>query len=125
MRFFRKFADVIGLDYIQAKGIDRPIATDLVELPCDYRKLTFNPDIRLMPNEMVELLDGDFNFGNNSLASKIDGLIIEHPLAGTRIVEFDEEQHFTPPRLFALERLSQSIELKYSSEFISICTDTA
>jgi hypothetical protein len=125
LRFFRKFADVIGLDYIQAKGIERPIDTDLVELPCDYRKLTFKPDIKLMLKEIVELLDGDFNFGNNSLASKIDGLMIEHPLAGTRIVEFDEEQHFTPPRLFTLQRLSESIDLKYSREFISICNDTA
>jgi len=123
-RFFRMLAVVIGADYLQAKGIDKPVDKDLVELPCDYRKLTFRPEIKLMLHTIVEQLDGDFNFGSNSLASKIDGLIIEHPNAGTRIVEFDEEQHFTPPRLFTLKTLAETLDIPYFTEYITICNDT-
>lgn len=124
-RFFRIMGDVIGIDYLQSKSSDNPVDTDLIDLPCDYRKLSFEPKIQLMLRQIIEALDGDFEFGNIGLANKIDGLIIDHPAAGIRIVEFDEEQHFTPSRKFSLDILSENLESLYFSEYQKICNDTA
>ena len=125
-RFFRLLALIIGPDYLQSKAIGRPVDTDWVFLPADYRKLTFHSS--LIPNTLHSLLtnlDSDFNFGDNSLSSHIDGLIFDHPVAGTRIVEFDEEQHFTPPRFYTLNGLKLVLDCPYINEYINICADMA
>ncbi|MBK9290956.1 MAG: hypothetical protein IPM52_04960 [Bacteroidetes bacterium] len=124
-RFFRVFADLIGIDYLQAKKIEKPIDTDLVELPCDYRKLSFEPKIQLMLRQILEALDSDFEYGNTSLASHIDGFIIDHPVIGNRIIEFDEEQHFTPSRKYTIDILAENLESPYFQEYLKICNDTA
>jgi hypothetical protein len=124
-RFFRILAQVIGQEYLQAKGLNIPIDTELIELPCDYQKLSFKSKINQTLKTIAELLNSDFKFGNISLASKIDGLILDHPIVGTRIVEFDEEQHFTPLRLITLLKLQESIDIPYFSEYTHICRDMA
>ncbi len=124
-RFFRLLSEVIGIDYIQSKGIGNPVDKELIELYSDYRKLSFNGKVEQILKRIAEQLESDFNFGDTNLASKIDGLIVDHPIVGTRIVEFDEEQHFTPPRLITLTIQQENFDFPYFAEYINICKDTS
>lgn len=125
-RFFRLLAQIIGHEYLQSKSIGKAIDTDWVVLPADFRKFTFsNIRIPSMLQTLLKDLDSDFKFGDNNLTSYIDGLIFDHPDAGTRIIEFDEEQHYTPPRYYTLLNLKETIDCPYFSEYIQICLDMA
>jgi len=124
-RFFRILNDMIGDEFLQAKSIGKLVDKDLLDLPGDYRKLSYKPGIMRLLHKIAETLGSDFDFGNTNLNGHIDGLIIDHPVAGTRIVEFDEEQHFTPPRKFSITILSEGTESRFYNEYLKICNDTA
>ena len=61
--------------------------------------------------QITEVLGSDGNFGTGNLNHHIDALLIDHPLMGSRVVEFDEEVNFTPPRKFTLQILRDYSEI--------------
>ena len=106
-RFFIALEQLIG-DCIISKALNRTVSANDVFLNDDYRKMSLAPETEEdIKNVLIEL-DSEFNFDGSSLAQYIDGLITMHPVLGSRIVEFDEEQHFSPARLITLSALQNN-----------------
>ena len=122
-RFFKAFATLVGSDYFKSKSIGRLITSGDVFLSNDYRKYGFKSEINLSFKILLERLNSDFSFGGTSLSHHIDGFLINHPVLGSRIVEFDEEQHFTPALRDALIIQSENIENKFNQYYLDILDD--
>ena len=122
-RFFEAFAVVVGEDYLLSKSIEKPIDSSNAFLSDDFRKYNFSTAINNNFEEFLKELDANFNFSGKSLAHNIDGLLVNHPTLGTRIVEFDEEQHLTPSLAVVLKHQSKDIELGFTSYYASLLQD--
>ena len=55
----------------------------------------------LYANVLISL-NSTYDFPNNN-GPKYDGFLMNHPKLGSRIIEFDEEQHFTPHRMKTIQ----------------------
>lgn len=101
------------------------ITKDDVFIEKDYRKLkikdnTLNESIQ----NVLDLFKCNYQFAAGKLQQYIDGLIINHPILGTRIIEFDEEQHFNPFRLATLQMIDyERLNLKFKKDYLKICND--
>lgn len=122
-RFFSSFSEIIGERYLISKSINRAVTSSDIFLPKDFKAYKFPSDVDEYYTKVLRLLRSDGNFNSGSLSSFIDGLIVGHPILGTRIVEFDEAQHFTPARRDTLICLSTLFTSSYISEFLNICGD--
>jgi len=122
-RFFGVFNAVTGGKFLDSKSIGRPVDGSFVYLPADCKMFEFSSGIKAMFALILEALNSDGNFGQGSLIHQVDGLLIDHPLMGSRIVEFDEEQNFTPPRKFTLQILREFCDRPFISPYILICND--
>jgi len=122
-KFFEAFSKIIGSKFLFSKNIDKPTSSNQIFLSSYFPEYKFSDEIIQVYNEILSKLNSTNTFKSNSLSHLIDGLIIEHPIFGNRIVEFDEEQHFTPARLETLNILKNSVKLPYLDIYIEICND--
>jgi hypothetical protein len=112
-RFFRAFSVLVGEEYLLSKSINKPINSDHAYLSDDFQKFEFTPDLIENFTSVLTELNSNFNFSGKSLATYIDGMLVNHPQLGTRIIEFDEEQHFTPSLYTVLSKQTQLIDLPF------------
>lgn len=119
-RFFEAFAEVVGENYLLSKSIEKPISGSDAFLSDDFNKYDFPKAITAKFESLLKDLNSNFNFFGKSIAHNIDGLLVNHPKLGSRIVEFDEEQHFTPSLNFALSKQAQEIELGFTAYYHSV-----
>ena len=85
-KFFRALSDVIGV------SIDTTCPA-LVYAKCE-RNHYIDPDVLKILSEFKLILSSTEDFSNRS--APVDGVIRNDKTLGTRVVEFDEFQHFTP-----------------------------
>ena len=105
--FFAALRNLIGQEFVFAKSLSRPISSNQVSLNSDYKEMHFPKDIEKKIESVLVQLDSDLNLSIATMVHHIDGMIVKHPNLGTRIIEFDEEQHFTPARLITFEALNK------------------
>jgi hypothetical protein len=122
-KFFVALSEIVGVDYIQSKSVNKPINSSHVFLSNNYVDFTFNQEINDCYVRILSDLKSNNLFSSDSLSHYVDGIIINHPYLKTRIVEFDEEQHFTPARKDTLKNLSNILPDKYFSTFDEICNN--
>jgi len=122
-KFFRALTQLIGIDNILSKSVGKPITADDVFLSSNYCDFGFTEEINNYYKEILTKLKSNNLFKSKSLSHYIDCVIINHPILKTRIVEFDEEQHFTPARLDTLNILLDLFPDNYLPVFIEICED--
>ncbi len=122
-KFFNVFNAITGGENLDSKSIGRPVDSSFVFLPVDFKNFELTSGIKAMFAQILEVLNSDGNFGLGNLTHHIDGLLIDHPLMGSRIVEFDEEQNFTPPRKFTLQILREYSDYSFISPYLLICND--
>jgi len=122
-RFFQAFAEAIGIEYLVSKSVGKPIGAEDAFLTDDFRKYGFPDEVEKNFETFLEELNSNFNFSGKSLAHHIDGLLVNHPQLGTRIVEFDEEQHFTPSLFTVIKQQSRSVELAFADYYYSVLAD--
>lgn len=111
---FFKSLESIFTGYIISKSVIRTVGENEVYLNDDYRLMNFPIDIEKEFQTVLTQLKSDFGFSGKSLSSYIDGYLFNHPVLGRRIVEFDEEQHFSPARLITLNALNNDSPEFYS-----------
>lgn len=112
-KFFKSLESLFP-GYIISKSVNRTVSDKEVFLNDDYRLMELSEDTENEFKRILMQLKSDFGFSGNSLSSYIDGCILNHPVLGSRIVEFDEEQHFSPARLISLNAVN-SDECKFLS----------
>lgn len=112
-KFFKSLESLFP-GYIISKSVNRTVSDKEVFLNDDYRLMELSEDTENEFKRILIQLKSDFGFSGNSLSSYIDGCILNHPVLGSRIVEFDEEQHFSPARLISLNAVN-SDECKFLS----------
>lgn len=122
-KFFLALSDLIGEDYLLSKSIGRPVNSGHIFLSNNYKAYSFSLEIESAYHNLLEALNSDFTFSGSSLSHFIDGLIINHSSLGKRIIEFDEEQHFTPARKETLKELSLVCDNNYIEHYLTICND--
>lgn len=122
-KFFQVFSEIIGSEFLLSKSIGRPISSSHIFLSNNFREYDFSPLIISCYSNLLKDLKSNKLFSSESLSHYIDGLTLNHPLIGTRIIEFDEEQHFTPARLDTLKRLSEIVKTPYIASYMNICSD--
>ena len=104
-RFFKALESLFP-GYIISKSVNRTVSDKEVFLNDDYRLMELSKETENDFNIILMQLNSDFGFSGKSLSSYIDGCIYNHPVLGSRIVEFDEEQHFSPARLISLNAVN-------------------
>jgi len=122
-KFFLAFSALAGGEFIVSKSIGKPVSRSDVFLSDNYLDYGFDHDVIDCYKDLLDALDSDGSFSSASLSHFIDGLVTGHPVLGTRIVEFDEEQHFTPARKDTLTLLKSILPDVYFSEYLDICHD--
>jgi hypothetical protein len=95
-RFFKALAAVLGSDNLYSNSINKPVTSSHIFFSDNYSDYDFDHSIDANFKSFLLQLNSNFKFYSKSLAHHLDGLSIDHPMYGSRIVEFDEEQHFTP-----------------------------
>jgi hypothetical protein len=121
--FFSAFNRLLGEEWLLSKSIQKPISSADVFLSDDFRDYAFPKSIENNFEELLEVLKSNYSFSSKSLSHYLDGLIKNHPIIGSRIIEFDEEQHFTPAFRNAIMVQSKSIDQKFLKFYLEILTD--
>lgn len=121
--FFINLEKVLGNRFVKSKRLNRPITNFDVFLDKNHTKFNFPQEINDIFISILKSLLSTETIPFGSLSHKIDGLIINHPNYGNRIVEFDEEQHFNPFKRETLSYLSKTIIHK--KLHIQHCNDIA
>lgn len=121
--FFEAFSFLVGVDYFLSKSIGKPISSNDIFLSKNFKDYNFDEKVQNIYINILRLLKSNQQFQSDSLSHYIDGLVINHSVLGTRIVEFDEEQHFTPARKDTLILLKNIISDTYLSEYENKCSD--
>lgn len=121
--FFSAIKELLGEEWLLSKSIQKPISSTVIFLSDDFRNYAFPKLIENNFEELLEALKSNYSFSSKSLSHHIDGLIKNHPLLGSRIVEFDEEQHFTPAFRQSMMVQSKSIDQKFSKFYLEILSD--
>lgn len=122
-KFFRAFSEIVGSSYLLSKSIGKPIKKGDIFLTNNYQDYLFEAEIENFYSEVLDVLNSNYFFSSDSLSHYVDGIIVKHPQLKTRIVEFDEEQHFTPARMVSLKELSKILINGYTNNYIEICSD--
>jgi hypothetical protein len=122
-RFFQAFVEVVGAEHLLSKSVGKPINSEDAFLSDDFRKYAFLREVNENFESFLGDLNSNFNFSGKSIAQHIDGLLVKHPQLGTRIVEFDEEQHFSPSLFTVLSKQSLSIESAFVGYYHSTLKD--
>jgi len=112
-RFFQAFSQVVGETFLLSKSMGKPISASDAFLVDDFRNYNFPEEVGQSFEGFLKKLNSSFNFSGKSIAHHIDGLLVNHPILGTRIVEFDEEQHFTPSLALALREQGKVVKLDF------------
>jgi len=121
--FFAAFSELIGPHLLLSKSIGKPISSSHLFLSNDFRDYNFAESVLNCYTKLLKDLKSNNLFSSESLSHYVDGLVLNHPAIGRRIVEFDEEQHFTPARMDTLKRLSEILRAPYVTPYINICKD--
>jgi len=67
---------------------------------------------------VLKSLDSTYDFTNRNLP--VDCCLINHPILKTRIIEFDEAQHFSNKRLITIKELNSYFKLHFHSDYLSL-----
>ena len=121
--FFQALSEIVGSRNLKAKSIGMKVSSSDVFLDKDYKQYEFPDQIRSMFSWLLKELRSTGSVGTGSLSHHIDGLLVDHPKYGSRIIEFDEEQHFNTFRAGSLLQLSTHVELNYLGHYQECCND--
>ncbi|MCK6610959.1 MAG: hypothetical protein L6Q78_07950 [Bacteroidia bacterium] len=122
-RFFNALTELIGVDTLLSKSIAKPISSSDLFLSDNFKDYGFNSTIEANFTTILVELQSNLLFGSKSLSHYVDGIIINHPKLGSRIVEFDEEQHFTLALFAALQIQSRQIKNEFNDHYLQILND--
>ncbi|HNP47842.1 MAG TPA: hypothetical protein PKL85_03350 [Bacteroidia bacterium] len=120
-RFFQALRMVIGKDDLYAKSLGKHLQAGFVTLPRQIEFADLSPELSEMMKQINVALMKDGDAGKGTLVARLDGFVHKHPVLGTRIVEFDEEQHFTPARKETLKLLQGHTKAVYIQDYIDLC----
>lgn len=124
VKFYECFQNIIGKEYLKSKSVDKKVSKDDIFLSSNYLEYDFNDNTINIIEKILKCFKSDFNIPSRYLASYIDGITVNHPQLGTRIIEFDEEQHFSPYRENELVILKQKhIDLWFIDSYLELCRD--
>ncbi len=121
--FFLAMSELAGDEFLVSKSVGKPVGKSEMFLSDNYLDYDFDKHVNDCYEHLLHALDSDGSFSSASLSHNIDGLVTGHPILGTRIVEFDEEQHFTPARKETLISLKTILPDTHLSEYIDICNN--
>ena len=109
-KFYKALENVVGPQYLLSKNIGRKITKNDLFLDKDYRRYSFPSNIENLFSQILEDLNSSGKILTGSLSHNVDGIIQEHPKLKTRIIEFDEEQHFNPFRQHTILKISSYVD---------------
>jgi hypothetical protein len=67
---------------------------------------------------VLKSLDSTYDFTNRNLP--VDCCLINHPVLKTRIIEFDEAQHFSDKRLITIKKLNSYFKFHFHNDYLSL-----
>lgn len=109
-RFINALTSVLGSEYVDP-------SPHLYICP-DFRLNEYmHENVSNVIQQILETFNSNFDF-THARSPKIDCMIKNHPTLGTRIVEFDEEQHFTVFRQLTLSLLGDYIGSPFIENYI-------
>ncbi|MFU0824062.1 MAG: hypothetical protein ACFWTK_03215 [Clostridium sp.] len=73
-------------------------------------------------NLILYKFNSTFDFSNRQLP--VDCCIVNHPTLKSRIVEFDEAQHFSEQRYLTIKLLQTTTQLHFFQEYINLLKDS-
>ena len=119
--FLQNLEKIVGSNFLKSHKLNRKILGSDIFFEKDFREYNLNDELNEILKNLLIDFECNFKFSSGTLHQYIDGFVNNHPKYGSRIIEFDEEQHFTPFRLYSLNKISSSLDLVYTTEFIELC----
>jgi hypothetical protein len=101
--------------------LGKHLQAGFVTLPRQIEFADLTPALSEMMKQINSVLMKDGDAGKGTLVARLDGFVYKHPVLGTRIVEFDEEQHFTPARKETLKLLQGHVQSVYIKDYLELC----
>jgi hypothetical protein len=122
-KFFMALTELIEEKYLLSKSIGKPINSSHVFLSNNFRDYNFDKSINGRFEKILLALRSNNSFSSESLSQHVDGLIWGHPKLKSRIIEFDEEQHFTPARKDTLKFIKEMLPDLDVTGYMNYCSD--
>jgi len=109
-KFFNAIKYVLG----EAHVIHKP---DL-SIHTAYQRMHYQNIVNELAESILENFNSTYDFSNRM--TPVDGNIVDHPLYGTRLIEFDEYQHFTPMRAKVIKLSEQTLPLDFHNHYLML-----
>lgn len=122
-KFFAAFIGVTGEKYLKTKHIDKKITKADVKLFKSYRKNKYPVTVEDTIDDILQDLHWTADISSGSMSHFVDGIILNHPNLGSRILEFDEVQHFSPYRLITLQHLETILDENFIPNYKVYCAN--
>lgn len=115
-QFFSALGTCLGRSQVLRKGepVRRFFAEHGSRLLSDHNQMDFEDPEKATLDEIFRTLHGSPTGGSpTDLTRFVDGMLSPDCPSGPCIIEFDEEQHFSPFRHATLRPISETIEVRY------------
>jgi hypothetical protein len=110
MKFFTALKNVLGETYVRSPFDCRIYAK--------YEDNNYQHTVKELAESILKTINSTYDFSNRP--TPVDGAIVNHPQLGTRLVEFDEYQHFTPMRAKVIELSKQILPLDFHEHYLEL-----
>ncbi len=121
--FLKAISNVLSDKYLLSHKLAKPISKDHLFIDKDFRLFQTDESIQNNLHLLTKKLKCSYHFSNGGLYQYLDLMIIDHPLLESRLIEFDEEQHFNFFRREALLGIKQWYKPDFWTKYISFCND--
>lgn len=110
VKFFNALKCVLGEAHVIHKpGL--PIYTK-------YERTHYKDSVNELAESVLKNFNSTYDFSN--MTTPVDGIIVDHTQFGTRVVEFDEYQHFTPMRAKIIELSKSTLPLDFQNHYLML-----
>ena len=116
--FLNAISNVLSDKYLFSNKIKKPISERHLYFNKDFRNFQLEENIRLSLNKLTKKLKCSFLFSKGGLYQYLDLMVFDHPELGSRLIEFDEEQHFTIYRKESIRLIKGYFPTNFWSKYL-------
>jgi hypothetical protein len=121
--FLKAISNVISDKYLLSNKIKKPISEEHLYLGKDFKSFQIDDDLKSSLYDLTKQLKCSYEFSKGGLYQYLDLMVLNHPKLGSRLIEFDEEQHFTVFRKETILKIESFFPLEFWTDYISYCSN--
>lgn len=121
--FLQAISNVISDKYLFSHKIQKPISEKHLYIGKDFRSFQIDDNLKYSLYDLTKQLKCSYEFSKGGLYRYLDLMVVNHPKLGSRLIEFDEEQHFTVFRKESIGKIKSFFSFDFWNDYTSYCND--